>query len=54
MMPTNELLMPIAPTAIAWTGLVIVSAVKLSRLSDELVRQQAKLNLIRNWSRSPR
>jgi hypothetical protein len=48
MMPTNELFMPIAVAAMAWTGLITVGAMKLSRLSDQLVRQEARLNLIRN------
>jgi hypothetical protein len=48
MMPTNEFFMPIAVAAMAWASLIAVGVMKLSRLSDQLVRQEARLNLIRN------
>jgi hypothetical protein len=46
MMPTNEIFMTIGATAIAWTALIAVGAMKLSQLGDHLIRQEAKLNLI--------
>ena len=46
MMPPNEFFMPIAVAAIAWTALITVAAMKLSQLSEHLVRQEVKLDLL--------
>jgi hypothetical protein len=46
MMPTTEVLLTIGATAIAWTALMAIGAMKLSQLDNQLIRQEARLNLI--------
>lgn len=42
----NNVLLPMAAPALACFAFIVIAAMKLSRLSDHLVRQEAKMNLM--------
>jgi hypothetical protein len=42
----NEIFMTTGAAAIACVAVIVIEAMKLSRIGDHLVRQEAKLNLV--------